>query len=183
MIREISKRVKLPNVLTALLVIFAFKLTVINSRAYSDECCCKNVTCWWQCGNTIAGASMNGTHCFDSDSFDCDIETYCKRYLPPGPVDYPGWCYLIDHEGSCYEPTEDNCISELIYDEYSDEIGILRHFRDNVLSKTPVGQEIIKLYYQWSPVIVKAMEEDEEFKEEIKEMIDRVLPLIRTEGE
>jgi len=43
----------------------------------------------------------------------------------------------------------------------------------------PVGQEIIKLYYQWSPVIVRAMEEDEEFKAEVKEMIDGVLPLIR----
>ena len=27
-------------------------------------------------------------------------------------------------------------------------------------------------YYQCSPVIVKAMEEDEEFKEEVKEMMD-----------
>jgi hypothetical protein len=47
------------------------------------------------------------------------------------------------------------------------------------LSKTPEGQEIIKLYYQWSPLIVKAMEEDEEFKEDVAEMIDEVLRLIR----
>jgi hypothetical protein len=41
-----------------------------------------------------------------------------------------------------------------------------------------IGQEIIKLYYQWSPVIVKVMEEDEEFKGGVKEMIDGVLMLI-----
>ena len=37
------------------------------------------------------------------------------------------------------------------------------------------------IYYQWSPVIVKAMEEDEEFREEVKEMIDGILSLIREE--
>jgi len=70
-----------------------------------------------------------------------------------------------------------------IYDEYSEETELLRYIRDNVLSKTPEGQEIIRLYYQWSPVIVKAMEEDEEFKEKVKKMIDGILPLIRGEVE
>jgi len=59
------------------------------------------------------------------------------------------------------------------------DLRILRKFRDEVLRETPVGQEIIKLYYEWSPVVVKAMEEDEEFKKEVKEMIDGVLELIR----
>ena len=44
-----------------------------------------------------------------------------------------------------------------------------------MLSQTPEGRDIIRLYYQWSPVIVKAMEEDEEFKGDVKEMIDGVL--------
>jgi hypothetical protein len=70
------------------------------------------------------------------------------------------------------------CFSELIYGEYSKETELLRYFRDDVVSKTPEGQEIIRLYYQLSPVIVKAMEKDEQFKEEIKEMIDGILPLI-----
>jgi hypothetical protein len=48
-----------------------------------------------------------------------------------------------------------------------------------VLSTTPEGQEIIKLYYELSPMIVKMMEENEEFKEQTKEMIDRILGLIQ----
>ena len=44
--------------------------------------------------------------------------------------------------------------------------------------QTPEGREIIKLHYQLSPVIVTAMEKDEEFKEEMKEMIDGVLGLV-----
>jgi meiotically up-regulated gene 157 (Mug157) protein len=35
-----------------------------------------------------------------------------------------------------------------------------------------------KLCYESSPAIVKATEEDKEFKEEVKEMIDGVLELI-----
>ena len=42
---------------------------------------------------------------------------------------------------------------------------------------------MVKLYYQLSPVIVKAMEKDEEFKEELKEMIDGVLGLVVEETE
>jgi len=73
--------------------------------------------------------------------------------------------------------------TEKIYGEYSEETELLRYFRDEVLSKTPEGQEIIRLYYQWSPAIVKAMEEGEEFKEKVKEMIDGVLGLIGDEEE
>ena len=55
---------------------------------------------------------------------------------------------------------------------------MLTYYRDNVLIQTTEGQEIIRLYYEWSPVIVEMMEADEEFKKEVKEMIDGVLELI-----
>jgi hypothetical protein len=70
------------------------------------------------------------------------------------------------------------CLIELIYGEHSAQTKRLRHFRDTILSKTSEGQELIKLYYLWSPVIVKAMEGDEEFKGEVKGMIDSVLSMI-----
>ena len=76
-----------------------------------------------------------------------------------------------------------NCPTEVIYGEYSKETELLRYLRDNILSQGPEGQEIIRLYYEWSPVIVKAMKEDEEFKEQVKEMVDGVLPLIKGEIE
>jgi len=49
------------------------------------------------------------------------------------------------------------------------------------LSTTPEGQEIIRLYYEWSPALIKAMEEDEEFKEALKELKDDSITLIREE--
>lgn len=66
-----------------------------------------------------------------------------------------------------------------IYGDHSKETELLRSFRDNILSQTPDGQEIIRLYYEWSPLVVEVMEEDEEFREELKEMIDGIRPLIR----
>lgn len=88
--------------------------------------------------------------------------------------------FVVGGEGTIlhYDGVAGTCLSGLIYGDYSKEIEVLRYFRDNVLSQTPEGQEIIKLYYQWSPTIVKAMEEDEEFKEELKEMIDGILVLV-----
>jgi hypothetical protein len=108
------------------------------------------------------------------------------------PSDYPydcenGWCceYLLaclspsELEGLfCTRKSEIECPSLALYGEYSEEVELLRDYRDEVLSQTPVGQGIIKLYYQLSPAIVKAMEKDEEFREELKEMMDGVLELV-----
>ncbi len=47
-----------------------------------------------------------------------------------------------------------------------------------MLSHTKEGQELIRLYYQWSPVIIQAMEKDKELKAEVKEIVDGVLGLI-----
>ena len=70
------------------------------------------------------------------------------------------------------------CPAEKIYGDSSKQTKLLRYLRDNVLSQSPEGQEIIRLYYEWSPVIVQEMEEDEEFKGELKERIDGVLEFI-----
>jgi hypothetical protein len=74
------------------------------------------------------------------------------------------------------------CAAREIYGEHSGTVELLRNVRDNVLSKSPEGQEIIRLYYQWSPAIVKAMGEDEEIKEHVKELIGGILMLVGGEG-
>jgi hypothetical protein len=66
-----------------------------------------------------------------------------------------------------------------LYGHASEEVWLLRNFRDRVLSKSPEGQALIRLYYQWSPVIVEVINKDEEFRTQVKDMIDGVLLLIR----
>jgi hypothetical protein len=77
--------------------------------------------------------------------------------------------------------TIQSCPSETLYGEHSDETELLRYLRDNVLNTSSEGQEIIKLYYELSPVIVEMVNEDEEFKTQVKEMIDGVVTLIGEE--
>ncbi len=76
-----------------------------------------------------------------------------------------------------------SCPSELIYGKHSEQTELLRYIRDNVLSQSPEGQEIIRLYYELSPAIVHAMEGDEEFKEEVQEMVDGILEMVGGEME
>ena len=57
----------------------------------------------------------------------------------------------------------------------------LRSLRDDVLSKTKEGKELIRLYYEWSPVIIATMKSDEEFRNELKEMIEGMMLLLGTE--
>jgi hypothetical protein len=71
------------------------------------------------------------------------------------------------------------CPSEKIFGEYSEKTELLRDFRDTVLNQTPEGQELIKLYYELSPAIIKAMKEDAAFKSQVKAMMDGVLLLIK----
>ena len=106
--------------------------------------------------------------------------------VPDTPSDQARVRVRMDNSGTDYydESKEDftiasgACPLKVIYGEYSDETERIRYFRDNILRKTPAGPEIIRLYYQWSPLVIKAMEEDEGLKEEVKEIVDGVLEMI-----
>lgn len=75
------------------------------------------------------------------------------------------------------------CFIEELYGEDSAEAKLLRYFRDTVLASTLVGNEIINQYDQWSPVMVNAMTNDEELKEQLIEIIHGMLVLIEAEVE
>ena len=73
------------------------------------------------------------------------------------------------------------CLIEELYGSFSDETESLRYFRDAVLSKTKPGQEIIRLYYAWSPVVIKSMHQDEELKESLNIVINELVTLVSKE--
>jgi len=147
-------------------------------------------------GDIFTGVSMNLTGA-NSRTLRTDSDGYYNFSNMAG-----GGYYTItpEHEGCEFEPqnrvvqdlTSDLsemdfvstriqttfCPSSLIYGEYSKETELLRSLRDNVLSKTNEGQKVIKLYYLWSPVIVRAMKQDEDFKDDIKELVDGFLEMI-----
>jgi hypothetical protein len=73
----------------------------------------------------------------------------------------------------------DLCPVEMMYGNSSEEVRLLRSFRDKVLNKTKEGQELVRLYYQLGSILVKEIKKDEGSAKEIKKIVDGVLPLIR----
>lgn len=69
------------------------------------------------------------------------------------------------------------CPAEEICGEHSAEVQILRAVRDNILSQTSQGREIIKLYYQWAPMMTMAVRNNRALKAEMRELIDAMLSL------
>jgi hypothetical protein len=72
---------------------------------------------------------------------------------------------------------EGPCPAEEIYGEHSAEVATLRTVRDNILSLTPEGREIIKLYYQWAPMVTMAVRNNRTLKAEVQELIDGIMGL------
>jgi len=93
----------------------------------------------------------------------------------------PGWDQYFGHGkvNALKSVRSYPCSAEKIYGEDSEEVVILRYLRDNILSKSVEGREIIRLYYRWNPVIVRAIKNDKGFKKDMREMIDGILSLIK----
>ena len=78
------------------------------------------------------------------------------------------------------KPLPESCPLELVYGEDSPEVALLKRFRDAVLAKTDEGRQLIKLYYELSPVLSEILIQSSEFKNELKTAIDENLPLAKT---
>jgi hypothetical protein len=76
-----------------------------------------------------------------------------------------------------------SCPVVQLYGEGSEQVQLLRNFRDMVLQETREGQQLIKLYYVWSPVLARALDQDDGFRAEIREMIDGIVPVLQGEVE
>lgn len=69
------------------------------------------------------------------------------------------------------------CLAEEIYGEDAEATALLRRVRDELLSNTPEGQELIKLYYQWNTLLARVPGDNGAVREDIKELIDELLPV------
>lgn len=78
----------------------------------------------------------------------------------------------------CDTPSQP-CLLEKLYGNSSEVTKLFRTLRDEVLNKTSEGQELVRIYYEWGPVIYRAMEADEDYKKQIKTTIDNILLMHR----
>jgi len=71
----------------------------------------------------------------------------------------------------------DYCVVEAIYGESSGKTQFFRWVGEKILSRTPEGRKIMEIYYTWSPVIVKMVEEDKDLKERVHQLLDEIVLL------
>ena len=86
-----------------------------------------------------------------------------------------------DHDGigDACESAPSTCPAEALYGEDSEEVQLLREFRDSVLQKTAEGRKVIALYYALSPGLVSMVAEDAELKNCLRAGIDNILPELK----
>ena len=67
------------------------------------------------------------------------------------------------------------CFLLRLFGETSEEVEVFRKFRNHFIDSGPEGKAIITFYYKWSPLLVKAIEEDKELEEQLREVVDTIL--------
>ena len=55
----------------------------------------------------------------------------------------------------------------------------MRCLRDSLLEKSKEGREIIRLYNQYNTLIISVMKEDSDFKNQVKDIIDEWITIIK----
>jgi hypothetical protein len=75
------------------------------------------------------------------------------------------------------------CAPTALYGEDSEEVETLRQYRDEVLAGSPKGRMFIRLFYQLSPMVARRMEQDPEFRAQVKRFSDFVVEAIDGSGE
>jgi|GEM_PF-1736301 len=117
----------------------------------------------------------NTVTCVDTDDDGItDDRDNCPTVSNPGQED-------SDQDGTgdaCEEDTA-MCPAELLYGDNSEEVLLLREFRDSVLGKTVEGRKLISAYYALSPVIMNMMTENVKLKDRLRVGLNGVLPELK----
>lgn len=71
------------------------------------------------------------------------------------------------------------CLTKVLYGEHSDETKLLRKYRDNVLSKSSIGRQIIKTYYDLSPAVAEVLQNNSTTRASARRILDLLIPAIR----
>ena len=111
------------------------------------------------------------------------IEYSWREYYPYNTGAVDSIYYSCPSQTSTTSFSHLSCPVIFIYGQDSPETKLLRHFRDSILSKTPEGQELIRLYCLWSPVLMRVLDGNEELKHEIKRLIGMILQILRVREE
>lgn len=76
-------------------------------------------------------------------------------------------------------PAQGPCPAALILGENSEESNLLRDFRDEILSATQIGRDMLGLYYQYAPELTAIIINDDAIKAEVAVLLLSFIPHIK----
>ena len=72
-----------------------------------------------------------------------------------------------------------DCFIEYLYGTHSAQTNLFKCLRDSLLKQSKEGQEIVRLYNQYNALLISVIEEDPDFKNQVKDILDQLIPIIR----
>jgi len=155
---------------TVLLIIFVSFLTA----CFCSSCCCYcDTQC--TCQKLDANGELENITLLKQVDGECDTKTQCLKACINA-----GWnfvSYNPDYGFGCYES---NCLLSQSLGGNDPRFATIIRFRDEVLSQTKAGREIIDLYYQHQDEMVTFLEKHPEFQKSANALIDLVVPVMKT---
>lgn len=70
------------------------------------------------------------------------------------------------------------CAAAYVLGSDDPQLNTLRAFRDNVLAKSPAGQQLIKLYYAQNDKLIALIETSPAFKNAAKNILAAIVPAV-----
>lgn len=149
-----------------------------NARSITQKFTTDDLT---ECSQGVSDGTYDAYLHFDPVPALPDLRTIDMQIVSGIPI----WVAGKDSDAVSTTTTSEpaSCPSEEIYGANAEETVLIKKVRDEILSKTVAGQEFIRLYYQLSPALLKAMAGNKAFKREMKAILDLIVPVIREEIE
>jgi hypothetical protein len=71
------------------------------------------------------------------------------------------------------------CVAETILQNDEECLNVLREFRDKILLKTEKGERLVELYYEYSPILIKLIQDKPELQAKLEQKIKILIPEIK----
>lgn len=181
---------------------------VCNSHAdeLEFECCCEWMCCyaWYQADKDffdgdLLGDFENKTGCLGA--YRCEDAMEFGYACEPEYQGLGGACrsevamakqkltdedhnaiilfrYDSYKDAECEHRLKSGCMATRLFGEDFPELDTLRRFRDDVLSTSITGRNLIEFYYEYSEILIEIFEENPDIKALAKKLLKKAVPVI-----
>jgi hypothetical protein len=147
-----------------------------NARSITQKFTTDDLT---ECSQGVSDGTYDAYLHFDPVPLLPDLRVIDMQIVSGIPIWVAGKASDAASTTTTSEPA--SCPSEEIYGVNAEETALIRKVRDEVLNKSDAGRAFIKLYYQMSPALLQVMTESKAFKQEVREILDLIMPVLREE--